>query len=513
MPLWWAQDTRSLDPRPATRALCPTAPPASPEHRGMLCWRPTWAGPPTDQGLTKSGDSGCRQQVRPKDTTLTSYFWRFSPILELVGLQLVQGVPELLGLVPGGQPLVAAGGSTQPRRVRALPPIPAGPHLKLVLTEMVDVEGFLRWPRDLLLRSRAVSASSPLFSGHLRGHGRARPSWPRPRWAARRARTHLGQVAAVVGPHGRTSAFFFSDRPQPPSLLASSSSRRAFSSCRTPPPPAKTSARLSRTSQPRPQRGCFGDLPNQDLSTAVEDLGWEPSGEGHSPHRICPLAGFLHIGGNWLMAWVPRPRCQGMSEMGRPGSLGAGGGAGRGGWAGLGSGRAGSRAGGCTGGQGGGRAGRGPPHRQSVLAFPLLLRPDPLLLGSLCSAFLLWPEGTGQPSLALPWTPGHNHQPASAQSCRAALRAILSLRATSSSSSFFRASKWLSMRAWSSMVFVLALLLDVLWGRARHTCPPLELWAACSLSHGVQSGALPAFKRVQAVQALGSVSTPGMDCL
>lgn len=90
------------------------------------------------------------------------------------------------------------------------------------------------------------------------------------------------------------------------------------------------------------------------------------------------------------------------------------------------------------------------PHRQSVLALLLLLGADSLLLSSLRTALLLRPEEQLSPALPTPAPP---HQSAWHLHPHPQLPqlTILSLRATSSSSSFFRASKWLSMSAWSSM--------------------------------------------------------------
>lgn len=92
-------------------------------------------------------------------------------------------------------------------------------------------------------------------------------------------------------------------------------------------------------------------------------------------------------------------------------------------------------------------AGKGPPaHRQPVLALPLLLGPDPLLLGSLRTPLLLWREeqvNLASPAPAPP--PGATARPRLPP--EGPRLTILSLRAISSSSSFFRASKWLSMRA------------------------------------------------------------------
>lgn len=84
------------------------------------------------------------------------------------------------------------------------------------------------------------------------------------------------------------------------------------------------------------------------------------------------------------------------------------------------------------------------PHRQPVLALPLLLGADSLLLRSLRAALLLRADEQVGPALPL-WCPAAPpHLPPRGLT-------ILSLRAISSSSSFFRASKWLSMSACSSM--------------------------------------------------------------
>lgn len=119
-----------------------------------------------------------------------------------------------------------------------------------------------------------------------------------------------------------------------------------------------------------------------------------------------------------------------------------------------------------TGGQEGHR-----PHRQPVLALPLLLGADPLLFGPLRTALLLRPEEWVSPArLAL--APRKVTAACLLPDC---LRTILSLSAISSSSSFLRASKWLSMRACSSMR---SLFCRFFWmscgqsGRQPHPPPP-----------------------------------------
>lgn len=91
-------------------------------------------------------------------------------VLKLVGLQLVQGFPELLGLVPGEGAAEREGWQVSPGRLGPGPPTPRGASSReLLLAEVVDVEGLpplgqdflLHLPGRLLLASLLVS---------LRGH-------------------------------------------------------------------------------------------------------------------------------------------------------------------------------------------------------------------------------------------------------------------------------------------------------------------------------------------------------
>lgn len=133
--------------------------------------------------------------------------------LVLVGLQLVQGFPELLGLLPGRRQQPDSASAAAEGRPPAAPRRPQGdPSPQLVVAQVVDVERLaslrqdllLHLPGRLLLASLLVGLGGP--SGGLASGGGA-PGGPGMQAQAGRlhARAHLGQVAAVVGAHGGQS--------------------------------------------------------------------------------------------------------------------------------------------------------------------------------------------------------------------------------------------------------------------------------------------------------------------
>lgn len=174
MPTWWAWDTAGFPRSPPSppRALCPNAPsrqPWEPERCGETGLEDTQAGPPQDRGLGGvRGDSGCPGVPAGRRGHRSLAHFVFLPlqllrVLKLVGLQLVQGFPELLGLVPGEGAAEREVGRSAPGGWGRAPPHPEGrPHVSFSSLRWSMLRGFRRSARTFFFISRAV-CFLPLF--------------------------------------------------------------------------------------------------------------------------------------------------------------------------------------------------------------------------------------------------------------------------------------------------------------------------------------------------------------
>lgn len=141
--------------------------------------------PRSREGTVRAGLSGASgPRTSGAGTHVVFLALELLPELELLGLQLVQGLPQLLGLVPGGR---RGSGLVEGAR-GAHGPTPWGPTPRvpqLVLTQVVNVERLAPLGQNLLLHLAGRLLLASLLVG-LRGGGHAggRVSAGGPAWVA-----------------------------------------------------------------------------------------------------------------------------------------------------------------------------------------------------------------------------------------------------------------------------------------------------------------------------------------